>query len=247
MERLIDRLFNTARSYIAVLDGQESVSDEKQSVTRLSAKNPEHALRVLHNTLQEAHPETGAPYWRIRCWGLVCWQPIYLAMICVYQLKAMPLRLQDIEQKQQGEMVAGYCLPDGIWQEGNHETLIKTACEQLNRLFNAFETVHVDTFGGRPALYKGLLADQLMSALIAVNNALPDEQKHDLEKDFSLWAQAMNLPLKPLEGLNLQTAKTPVFVRHTCCLHFRREGGELCANCPRLHTKSAKQKQQCSA
>ncbi|MCW4630297.1 MULTISPECIES: siderophore ferric iron reductase [Marinomonas] len=247
MERLIDRLFNTARSYIAVLDGQESLSNEKPSTTSLSATHPEPALRFLHKTLQEAHPETGAPYWRIRCWGLVCWQPIYLAMICVYQLKAIPLHLQNLEQKQQGEMVAGYCLPDGIWQEGNHETLIKTACEQLSILFQSLENAHVEAFGGQPALYKGLLADQLMSALIAIENILPDEQKYDLEGDFRLWAQAMNLPLKPLKGLSLQTAKTPVFVRHTCCLHFRREGGELCANCPRLHTKSAKQKQQCSA
>ena len=247
MERLIDRLFNTARSYIAVLDGQESLSNEKPSTTSLSATNPEPALRVLHKTLQEAHPETGAPYWRIRCWGLVCWQPIYLAIICVYQLKAIPLHLQNLEQKQQGEMVAGYCLPDGIWQEGNHETLIKTACEQLSILFQSLENAHVEAFGGQPALYKGLLADQLMSALIAIKNILPDEQKYDLEGDFRLWAQAMNLPLKPLKGLSLQTDKTPVFVRHTCCLHFRREGGELCSNCPRLLTKSAKQKQKCSA
>jgi siderophore ferric iron reductase len=246
MERLIDRLFNTARSFITVLDGQEGVSDEKQSVTRLSTKNPEPALRVLHKTLQEAHPETGAPYWRIRCWGLVCWQPIYLAMICVYQLKAVPLSLKAIEQKQSGEMVAGFCLPDGIWQEGSHEALIIMVCEQLNSLFQSLETVHVNAFGGQPALYKGLLADQLMSALIGIGNLLPDEQKHNLAEDFRLWAQAMNLPMKPLEGLNLQTAKTPIFVRHTCCLHFRREGGELCSNCPRLHTKSAKKKQQCS-
>ncbi|MGO2510333.1 siderophore ferric iron reductase [Marinomonas polaris] len=244
MERLIDRLFNIARSYIAVLDGQESLSDKKQSTTNLSAKEPGQALLVLHETLQEAHPETGAPYWRIRCWGLACWQPIYLAMICVYQLKAVPLRLQEIEQKQSGEMVAGYFLPDGMWQEGSHKTLIKTASEQLNTMFQSFETAHVDAFGGRPALYQGLLADQLMSALIAINNLLPDEQKYNLETDFQLWAQGMNLPLKPLAGLSQQETETPVFVRHTCCLHFRRDGGELCTNCPRLHTKSAKQKQQ---
>jgi siderophore ferric iron reductase len=240
MERLIDRLFNTARFYIAALDGQEGFSHEKQNTTNLSAKEPEQVLRVLHAILQEAHPETGAPYWRIRCWGLACWQPIYLAMICVYQLKAIPLHLQDLEQKQQGEMIAGYRLLDGIWQEGNHETLVKTVCEQLNIIFTSFETAHIDAFGGQPALYKGLLADQLMSALIAVRNLLPNEQKHNLEKDFRLWANAMNLPLKPLEGLSLDTTEAPVFVRHTCCLHFRRDGGELCSNCPRLHNRKAK-------
>lgn len=240
MERLIDRLFTSARSYITALDGQEGLSDEKHIKTHLSAKDPGQALNVLHETLKQAHPETGAPYWRVRCWGLVCWQPIYLAMICVYQLKAVPLRLQEMEQKQSGEMVAGYFLPDGIWQEGNHETLIKSACEQLNTIFQSYEKAHIEAFGGRSALYQGLLADQLMSALIAIGNLLPDEQKYNLETDFRLWAQAMSLPLKPLAGLNQQEAETPIFVRHTCCLHFRRDGGELCANCPRLHNRKAR-------
>ncbi|MGO2353786.1 MAG: siderophore ferric iron reductase [Marinomonas foliarum] len=243
MERLIDRLFTTARSYIAVLDGEESVSNEKQNTTNVSAKNPEHALQVLHSTLQEAHPETGAPYWRIRSWGLVCWQPIYLAMICVYQLKAVPIRLQDLEQKQNGEMIAGYFLQDGIWQEGSQEVLINSICEQLTVLFQSFENAHVNAFGGRPALYKGLLADQVMSALIAIGNLLPIDQKFNLEQNFRDWAEAMNLPLKPLAGLRRQEKDSPIFVRHTCCLHFRRDGGELCGNCPRLHTRSAKQKQ----
>lgn len=239
MERLIDRLFTAARSYITVLDGEESVFNEKRNTTNVSAKTPEYALQVLHSTLQKAHPETGAPYWRIRSWGLVCWQPIYLAMICVYQLKAVPLRLQDLEQKQNGEMVSGYILPDGIWQEGNHEVLIKSICEQLTVLFQSFENAHVNAFGGRPALYKGLLADQVMSALIAIGNLLPVTQKFDLEQDFRNWAEAMNLPLKPLAGLSQQDTEAPVFVRHTCCLHFRRDGGELCTNCPRMHNKKA--------
>ena len=238
MERPLECLFKTAKSYISVLEGQEpSYQKDKQSIPFLSAKAPGPALKALHQTLQEAHPETGAPYWRVRCWGLACWQPIYLAMICVYQLKTVPLRLQEIEQQQNGEMIAGYALPDGSWQKGSHSTLIKTASEQLNAIFTSFETAHVDAFGGRPALYQGLLADQLMSALIGVRNLLPDEQKYSLEMDFRRWAQAMNLPLKPLEGLSLQTAEAPVFVRHTCCLHFRRDGGELCSNCPRRHTK----------
>ncbi|WP_137168835.1 siderophore ferric iron reductase [Marinomonas sp. FW-1] len=243
MERLIDRLFNTARSYIPALDGEEGRSDEMPNTANLSAKNPEQALRVLHNKLQEAHPETGSPYWRVRSWGLVCWQPVYLAMICVYQLKAIPQRLQDLEQKQSGEMIAGYCLPDGIWYEGNHEFLISRVCQQLNVLFQSFANAHVDAFGGQPALYRGLLADQLMSALIAIGNRLPIEQKFDLEQDFRDWAEAMTLPLKPLAGLRLQETDAPVFVRHTCCLHFRRDDGKLCANCPRLRTKNTKKKQ----
>ena len=65
----------------------------------------------------------------------------------------------------------------------------------------------------------------------------------DLEQDFRDWAEAMNLPLKPLAGLRLQETDAPVFVRHTCCLHFRRDDGKLCANCPRLRTKNTNKKQ----
>jgi len=243
MERPLDRLFKIAKSYITVLDGQESdTQHDKPSIPYLSENESQPALRALHQILQEVHPETGAPYWRIRCWGLACWQPIYLAMICVYQLKAVPLRLQEIEQKQSGEMVCGYLLPNGAWKEGNHETLIQTASEQLNALFTAFQHAHVAYFGGRPALYQGLLADQLMSALIAIGSLLPDGHKNSLKDDFRLWASAMNLPLKTLEGLKKQETEQTTFVRHTCCLHFRRDGGELCSNCPRLHTKKSRAK-----
>lgn len=245
MERQLDRLFKTAKSYIAALDGQESgTQHDKPSTPYLSIKAPDSALMALHHTLKEAHPETGAPYWRIRCWGLACWQPIYLAMICVYQLKAVPLYLQEIEQKQNGEMVAGYFLPDGIWQEGTHETLIQTASEQLNTLFSLLQNTHVEAFGGRPALYKGLLADQLMSALINIGSLLPNQHTSRLKSDFKQWASAMDLPLRALEGLKQQASAQPIFVRHTCCLEFRCDAGELCSNCPRQHTRLAKNTQQ---
>lgn len=245
MESPLDRLFKTAKSYIAILDGQEcKPSDTEQKRIYLSSATAETTLKALHQTLKEAHPETGAPYWRIRTWGLTCWQPIYLALICVYQLKMVPLGLQHLEQKQEGEMVSGYRLPDEGWQEGSHEECIKLAGEQLNALFVPLQSVHIDSFGGRPALYQGLLADQLMDALMFIGQTILAMEEEQLREDFILWATALKLPLTPLRGLQYKETDQLTFLRQTCCLHFRRNDGSLCQNCPRRHTKKANKQEQ---
>ncbi|MEL0612339.1 siderophore ferric iron reductase [Marinomonas arenicola] len=249
MEKPLPRLFKTAASFIPILEGRMLNTPADRDIGSLSADEPEQALRTLHHALQEAHPEAGAPYWRVRCWGLVCWQPIYLALICVYQLKSVPLNLKALVQNQQATMVAGYQLPDGEWQEGDKEDLIAVICQQLSIFFTEFEEAHRDLFGGRSVLYQALLADQLLASLIVAGQLLPEFNAAKISAEFQRWAKALKLPLTPLKGFQNNTSAKPIFVRQTCCLHFRRSDGELCSNCPRLQAKHAKEhkKHQLSA
>ena len=241
------RLFNTATSYIPILEGQAPAELTDKAPAALSVNSPEQALRKLHNALQEAHPEAGAPYWRVRCWGLVCWQPIYLALICVYQLKSVPLNLQALTQNQQATMVAGYQLPDGEWQEGDKEDLIAAICQQLGVFFTELEEVHRDLFGGRSVLYQTLLADQLLASLIVAGQLFSEFNAAEISAEFQRWAKALKLPLTPLKGFQNNTPAKPIFVRQTCCLHFRRSDGELCSNCPRLQAKQARENKKTPA
>lgn len=249
MKKPLIRLFNTAASYIPILEGQVPAELTDKTPVALSANSPEHALYKLHNALQEAYPEAGAPYWRVRSWGLVCWQPIYLALICVYQLKNVPLNLQALTQSQQATMVAGYQLPEGQWQEGDKEGLIAVICQQLSVFFTEFEEVHRDLFGGRSVLYQTLLADQLLASLIVAGQLFSEFNTAEISAEFQHWAKALKLPLTPLKGFQNNAPAQPIFVRQTCCLHFRRSDGELCSNCPRLQEKQARvyKKRQLSA
>ncbi|MBJ7536365.1 siderophore ferric iron reductase [Marinomonas transparens] len=230
MEEPLHHLFSESEQYLALLQGSELDTDLEESSQLLSAACAEPFLASLHLELNKAHPEAGAPYWRVRSWGLSCWQPIYLALICVYHLKLVPENLGKLHQKQQQDYVAGYALPDGKWLSGNHEALVQQTAERLKILFDALQTAHLKQFGGREALYQGLLADQIMMVMVAA--ATPPATLADIQKEYRLWAKHLDLTTDPLNRLN-QGAEEITFLRRSCCLHFRRNDGELCNNCPR--------------
>lgn len=236
MERPLDRLFLESKQYLAPLQGSELDINLEEDHSLLSAACAEPFLANLHLELNKAHPEAGAPYWRVRSWGLSCWQPIYLALICVYHLKGIPKNLGQLHQKQQQAYVAGYALADGEWFSGDHEALVQHTARQLKALFDALQTAHLKQFGGREALYQGLLADQIMMVMVAA--AKPPATLADIQKEYRLWAKHLDLPTDPLKRLN-QGPEEITFLRRSCCLHFRRNDGELCSNCPRA-SKSKK-------
>ena len=241
MERHLDRLFLESKQYLAPLQGIELDTGLEEDQSLLSAACAEPFLDNLHLNLQEAHPEAGAPYWRVRSWGLSCWQPIYLALICVYHLKHIPNSLGRLHQIQKQSYVAGYALPDGEWLSGEHEVLVQHTAKQLKTLFDALQAAHLNLFGGRQVLYQALLADQIMTTMVT---AAEDATLFDIQHEYRLWAKYLNLPTDILERLQQDTTNKITFTRRTCCLHFRRDDGELCANCPRgCRAKQSKTKQ----
>lgn len=234
MERLLDRLFVESKTYLAPLQGSELDNDLEGSPVLLSPTSTDSFLVNLHLALNKAHPEAGAPYWRVRSWGLSCWQPIYLALLCVYRLNYIPSTLDRLHQFQQQAHIAGYALPRGEWLSTHPEAMIQYGASQLNVLFKAFLTSHIILFGGNRIFYKALLADQLMTALISIHSSKNTKQ---IQHEYALWAKSLDLPMIPLTKL-IQTSEQISFVRQTCCLHFRRDDGEVCTNCPRQHKKS---------
>ncbi|KZN14416.1 siderophore ferric iron reductase [Marinomonas sp. TW1] len=248
MTRYLDELFHTARHLIPVLDGQRPSQTHHLEAAKTRTDSLESwpdatkLINSLHETIHQAHPETGAPYWRIRSWGLLCWQPIYLALICVYHLRAVPSNIATIKQKQVGEMVCGYQLTDDQWlDQSSHKALITHLGEGLHSLFQSYQSELIAQQGGRPILYQALLADQLIETMLYLQSYVQqqDQQSHnhfDLTAEFLLWADVLALPTKAIQRLQIdQTSQGPQFVRQTCCLHFRREEGNFCASCPKTN------------
>ncbi|MEP0071347.1 MAG: hypothetical protein ABJE79_01490, partial [Marinomonas sp.] len=149
MKGNLDDLFIESKNYIAALEGRRYVEGTEKEGRALSANSCDAFLNKLFLSLQEAHPETGAPYWRVRSWGLSCWQPIYLALICVYHLKKTPKTLDQLHQYQQHNYIAGYALPEGDWFHAEHHEMVAYTAEKLAILFNAYETAHLALHGGR--------------------------------------------------------------------------------------------------
>lgn len=248
----LEHLFEKSKACISVMEGRKLDTASLTNESLLSMHSTEGFLANMHQALSKAHPEAGAPYWRVRSWGLSCWQPIYLALICVYHLQLVPKSLSRLHQNQQGAYIAGYALPNGEhqadWLSGEHNQLIKHAAAQLKALFDAFQDEHIKQFGGRKVLYQALLADQfMMSMLVAQQIAFHDveekpsieENERAIKEEYTLWAKALDLPLTPIEQMHHENAAL-TFTRRSCCLHFRRDDGDLCAECPRLKKNKEK-------
>ncbi|GAB3487189.1 siderophore ferric iron reductase [Marinomonas epiphytica] len=234
MEQPIEQLFLESKALLPALEGWQLASSQEGDEQLLSVASYKPSLQRLHQRLKEAHPETGAPYWRVRSWGLTCWQPIYIALICVYHLGATPSSLSRLHQRQQGNYIAGYALPDGEWYQADHHKLIAYTAKHLAILFNTFSQAHIELFGGNQPLYQHLLADQIMDVVV---RAASHGNQQQIIQEYNIWAQ--NLALPNVQEIQLQRTNQGIgFKRKSCCLHYRRVDGDVCANCPLTKKKT---------
>ena len=84
-----DALFAAAAGLIPSLKGR--LAGESSALLMAPPHGaPNEVAAALHGHWQQAHPEAGAAYWLTRSWGMLCWQSIYLAMVAVYRVGAVP-------------------------------------------------------------------------------------------------------------------------------------------------------------
>ncbi|MCZ2721851.1 siderophore ferric iron reductase [Marinomonas sp. 15G1-11] len=230
MMKPLDQLFAGAQQFYEPLKGKEW--QEEDAIDYFSCCSATKALRNLKQGLQQAHPEAGIPYWRIRAWELSWWQPVSLALMCVYHLKQVPDTLASIQQYQYHNYIAGYTLRDGTWLIGSLEARIQSAASQLALLFDPLVNSHTDEFKGKSTLYKALLADLMMGYLTTATQNIPKYNPKKIQEDYLKWSSPMALPLDPIDRLERQGHQI-IFHRRTCCLTFRCQKNDLCNNCPK--------------
>ena len=204
-------------------------------------KKDEDCLRLL-DAIQSNAPEAGLPYWRVRTWGLLLWQPLYIAVLSVYQVQAIP-NLSRLIQRQQGNFTLGYQLPNNtIWQTySSTDEAIAAVALQLKTLFEHYaQSLEQHTFARRPLL-NALLADQVITTLERFAPTLaPDQSSQWLYREGKRWCEAMGLTLPKNAERLLQDDSA--YQRKSCCLVFRCKAGVECANCPRLNKSKTHKK-----
>ncbi|WP_191601726.1 siderophore ferric iron reductase [Marinomonas algicola] len=231
MTKPLEQLFQLAHAFSAPLKGKEwREGDALEEFLACHASGT--VLSKLHQSLQETHPEAGSPYWRVRAWELSWWQPISLAMMCVYHLQMVPDTLTTIRQYQQHNYIAGYALKDGTWLTSNRESRIQSAASQLATVFDGFLPEHSLEFKGKTRLYKALLADLVMAYLSTATRSLTRYDVQSIKHDYLLWADSLLLPHDPITKIEQQGDQL-VFIRKTCCLAFRCANKAFCSNCPK--------------
>ncbi len=98
------------------------------------SKNNGEQIKALYERLSQTSPEAGSAYWLTRTWDLLCWQPVYIAFISIYQLRALP-NIKEMSQEIKSDFVAGYTFHHSDLTFGTNEDLISSVAQQLSELF----------------------------------------------------------------------------------------------------------------
>jgi len=222
------KFFQTALSITPLLKGRLESPEKAPFNPQL---NNQVAMTQLYDYWKNTHPEAGSAYWLTRGWTMLIWQPLYLAFIGAYGIQGVP-KLSLVAQFQgQGGIVAGFTLTKDCLFTGELQALINYAGSELTSLFTALREQFSQQYRLRPGFVAHLLADSVLINLIAFQQLRTDL---DVYQQAKLWFSALELPDKYLSALykepesNLWSVK-----RISCCMHYRRDDGELCANCPK--------------
>lgn len=184
-------------------------------------------------------PEAGPLYWASRCWTLLIWQPLYLAVWAVHTAGAAP-RLDTLAQRVREGMVAGYALEPHMPEIlPEAEAIARAAAEAGAVAARLFEDLS-GPLRLHPKMAGRLQADCLLSGLLAVARSRPDWTPSRTRALGTAWLAGMGLSGQsdylifdlPDGGCGLGLA------RKVCCQHFRRAPGELCASCPKLEPET---------
>ncbi|MEG0009349.1 MAG: siderophore ferric iron reductase [Aeromonas sp.] len=232
-------LFAAAAQLIGSLTGRLVAGDLPLLTAADGNSAPAEVALALHDHWRLAHPEAGPAYWLTRSWGMLCWQSIYLAMVAVYRVGAVPA-LDKLGQGHQGGLVSGFSLPLVPMIKGEREVLIAAAGTRLRMHWQELFELMGSVQRLRPGFIRPLLADDLLSALVRVPDFFGEISREEVAAHAPLWLAACGLPAEHLAGWRearglVDALNSPGYVRQRCCLHYKRRDGELCDNCPRRH------------
>ena len=191
-------------------------------------------LRDLYDQLEATYPKAGEPFYAVRLWTNLIWQPAFLAVIAVHAHGALP-QLDQISQQRQGIHINGFRLPPGPQQKADLETLIASAGAYLRVLTDAM-LVDINAITRlKPLPAKRLLADRMLGLMLRLLHYQPGITVHEQRRLSALWLAAMGLSGHgDLETLALDDGSDILITaRKGCCLDYRAMPGTYCSSCPK--------------
>ena len=188
----------------------------------------------LHQRLAASYPGAGVPFYAVRLWTNLIWQPAYLGVIAVHLHGALP-ELGTIAQAPNGIYVSDYRLRPGPQYRDATEAMIGKAGQDLRR-FAERVLAEINTFiplKCRPALY--LLAERMLSLMVRLRHFQPSLSLQEQLGFTTLWLEAMGLTgYGDLEVTRLPDGRDIAIVaRKGCCLDYLITPDRLCASCPK--------------
>lgn len=190
-------------------------------------------LSQLYGYWRQQHPEAGQLYWLTRSWTMLSWQPIYLSLLSVYGIQAVP-ELRALSQTlhlEQG-LVAGFSIANTPVYRGEKAMLIRNAANELWLLLSQLQQQFDQQTRLRPGLIKSLLADDLVACALRMQHLRDDLSHSELMEQIACWQNELKLLATPPTAFFVDKATQMLaFTRKSCCMHYRRNDGDYCANC----------------
>lgn len=202
------------------------VDSESSVWNEISAVNIER----LHTYLSQQYPEAGARYWRSRGWGLLIWQPIYLAVIAAHKCQII-LPLNEM-----GQDFPGSGIPSGVlfkrceFKQGQINDCVQRMAEDLiSGCRNVYAYWRATGFTRKNA--DRVVADCILSALLMVY----PRQVDTVEKLGDLWLATMGLQGSAgfIRYKNMSGEPRLALEKKNCCFRYLCHGRTPCDVCPR--------------
>ena len=205
-------------------------------VVEADAAPPWHAgaaLSAVQRFWTSSHPEAGPHYAALRGWGLLVWQPIYVAVIATHLGDAQP-DLDCLSIVVNDGVIDGYRVGAHAPRRSDEAARMQAAAQQLAagiaRLLPAWQAhapLHVKAA-------RRTCADCTLAALLAVRRRRVWSSAHTRELGAQ-WLAALGLTGESGFFAYRSSAGTEALAlaHKVCCLHFRRRDGERCSTCPK--------------
>jgi hypothetical protein len=187
-------------------------------------------LRTLYGRLEASYPQAGQPFYAVRLWTNLMWQPAYLAVIAVHLFGALPA-VTTLSQARQNLDVDGYRLRPGPRMHADLEPEINTITK-LKRV---------------PALR--LLTDRMLGLMVRLKHYRPEITVAEQHRLCGLWLDAMGLSGHgALETLELHDGQqVAIIARKGCCLDYLAFPDTYCASCPKQDDATRRARQRAGA
>jgi siderophore ferric iron reductase len=205
-------------------------------------------LDTLYRRLEAGYPDGGQPFYAVRLWTNLLWQPAYLAVIGVHVHGALPA-VTTLSQSRQNMDVDGYRLSAGPQMTGDTETLIAQAGRDLRNMAEALlvEINAVTRLKRVPSLR--LLADRMLGLMVRLRHFRPEISIAEQYRYCALWLDAMGLGGQGrLETVDLgQGRQVAIMARKGCCLDYLAFPDRYCSSCPKLSDTERHARERASA
>ena len=218
------------------INADDTCHPEKQTLLLNGTAQDVESIAYLYDSLKTAFPEAGQAYWITRSWDLLCWQPLAIAFIAVYQCQQVPT-FMGFTQQVRLQMVSGFSFASSELLIGKETKLIKQVGKQLKLLFESYRLHLNELVRCRPGFANRLLADNLMAQLVLLKKQKPQMDNALIIEHAQYWFEVLALDNRLIASLHGYENSIEL-KRSSCCLAYKIPAGKFCDNCPKQLQKS---------